>query len=490
MHLHRFTFYLLIFSILFVSVEAFISVWKSHYTFGLYSMNMLAPAISFMVLVFVIRKQIGTSKRFWVIIAIGVACEWIAQTIWGSYEWVWSMEAPEIGIADLFWYSNSFLYLIALYVRLKNSGERTRHLLDSAILLISISVISWGYLVKPAYYGNDDLDFFTLGVDLFYPVTSVLRFFILVVWLLNGERRFNSKTLLFLMGGFVCYVFGDLLYVFLIDVHHMDSLATWIDPFWASASFCLALAGLYSLNPASRPILTGDTRSVRILRFSVPYIGLLLFVGLFSAGQPLNSIFLAGITSIVVLIFVRQVMFLLDREKLLEQLKHALERSEYLASYDSLTGLLNRRTFEQELTIMLSSAAVRQEQVAVLFFDLDKFKIVNDLYGHHTGDLLLQAVAEHMTLLQHEGMRCARFGGDEFVISITTPSEWIGRLDEITGIIIQGIPQRFELEGNVIYTSLSVGIAVFPDHALNVTDLIKRADQNMYLAKRGASFSL
>lgn len=491
MRLYRFAFYLLLLSILFVFVQTSMSVWESHYSNVLYIMNMLAPVISLTVLILVIRQQNGASKRFWLIIAIAIACELIAQTIWGAYGWLWSTEAPEIGIADLFWISTSFLYLIALYFWLENSGEKIRYLFDSAILLVSLSVISWEYLMKPIYYGNTGLDFITLSVDLIYPVTSLLMIFTMAVWLLNGERRLNSKALAFLVVGFFCYLCGDSLYVFLIDVHHMESLETWIDPFWSSTSLCMALAGIYSLQPATRPITIVETRSFRVVRFSVPYIGVFLFVGIQIGSQRLNGIIVAGLTITVLLILIRQVMFLLDREKILDQLKQALERSEYLASYDSLTGLLNRRMFEQELVESLSFAVEKQERVAVLFFDLDKFKSVNDRYGHRTGDLLLQAVGERINQLQHQGMHCARLGGDEFAVSIAIPKGGISRLDEIAGIIVRDISQTFDLEENSINISPSIGIAIFPDHALNVTDLIKRADQAMYLAKRdgGGGFS-
>ncbi len=484
MSLHRLTICLLVFAILFVSVQTTVAVWESRYTFDLYIMNMMAPALSLMVLILVVRKHSGESKRFWAIIAIAVACELTAQTIWGSYEWIWSTEAPEIGVADLFWVSQSFLYIIAFYIWLESSVEKTRYLFDSAILLVSLSVISWEFLMKPAYYGTQDWDFFTLSVDLIYPMTSLLMIYTVTVWLLNGEQRLNINALVSLAAGSFCYVFGDSLYVFLIDVHQLEALEPWIDPFWTSSSFCMALAGLYSLHPVSRQTKIAESSLGRIVRFSVPYIGLLLLVGLLIFGQRINETIIAGLTLTVVMILIRQVMFLLEREKLLDQLKQALARSEHLANYDCLTGLLNRRTFEKELVATLASAAVKQERVAVLYFDLDKFKKINDLHGHRTGDLMLQAVAERIIPLQSEVVSCARLGGDEFAVSIVISSETI-RLDQFAGIIVREISKPFELEEHVIHTSSSVGIAVFPDHALNLTDLIKKADQAMYLAKRG-----
>jgi len=154
----------------------------------------------------------------------------------------------------------------------------------------------------------------------------------------------------------------------------------------------------------------------------------------------------------------------------------------YLAERDSLTGLFNRHRFNEELARMIADAARNQSRLALLFFDLDDFKYINDTFGHRAGDAMLIRVAGEIGGQVRRNEIFSRLGGDEFAILVPDVSDEVLRLlaDRITRMIAT---VRFQYEGQSLRLTSSVGIAVFPDHADNMEDLIARADTAMYQAK-------
>ena len=154
----------------------------------------------------------------------------------------------------------------------------------------------------------------------------------------------------------------------------------------------------------------------------------------------------------------------------------------YLAERDALTGLYNRHRFNDELARMIADAQRHDSRVALLFFDLDDFKYINDTFGHRAGDAMLIRVAGEIGGQVRRNEIFSRLGGDEFAILVPDVSDEVLRMlaDRITHLIAS---VRFQYEGQSLRLTSSVGIAVFPDHADNAEDLIARADTAMYQAK-------
>jgi len=154
----------------------------------------------------------------------------------------------------------------------------------------------------------------------------------------------------------------------------------------------------------------------------------------------------------------------------------------YLAERDSLTGLYNRHRFNEELARMIADAERHRARVALLFFDLDDFKYINDTFGHRAGDAMLIRVAGEVAGQVRRNEIFSRLGGDEFAILVPDISDEMLRVlaDRITRSIAM---VRFQFEGQSLRLTSSIGITVFPDHADNAEDLIARADTAMYQAK-------
>ncbi|WP_239433011.1 sensor domain-containing protein [Sporosarcina sp. ACRSL] len=153
---------------------------------------------------------------------------------------------------------------------------------------------------------------------------------------------------------------------------------------------------------------------------------------------------------------------------------------EHMAYYDSLTGLPNRRNFQETLEKKITSAS-EDSPFAIMFLDLDRFKNVNDTLGHHVGDQLLIAVGERLRDCVQDEEAVGRLSGDEFVILVDS-----GDSDELTALasqIVNYLSQPYFFEKQEIFVAPSIGIALFPNDGADYSMLLRNADTAMYLAK-------
>ena len=178
-----------------------------------------------------------------------------------------------------------------------------------------------------------------------------------------------------------------------------------------------------------------------------------------------------------------------EKQRLIAQLEQEKTRALALASQDHLTGLANRRMFQEMAATELRRARRSRNLYALLFFDLDRFKLINDTLGHGVGDQLLKAVAARLRAAVREYDLVARLGGDEFVVLLSeVPSEEF--VAQLAGKLVQGLSAVYpDLDGLDVETSPSVGIALYPRDGQNLDALLLHADQAMYSVKaRGRGF--
>lgn len=154
----------------------------------------------------------------------------------------------------------------------------------------------------------------------------------------------------------------------------------------------------------------------------------------------------------------------------------------HMAYHDALTSLPNRILFQNRLEVAILHAKQNARAVAIMILDLDNFKIINDSLGHHTGDLLLKAVAERLMQCVRKSDTIARMGGDEFMIILHEIMQ-IQDAALIAQKILRTLYQPFQFNGHEIYTSASIGISLYPQDANDTEGLIKHADIAMYLSK-------
>jgi diguanylate cyclase (GGDEF)-like protein len=168
--------------------------------------------------------------------------------------------------------------------------------------------------------------------------------------------------------------------------------------------------------------------------------------------------------------------------RILQQRERADDRVRHIAFHDDLTALPNRLMLHQRLDQALSRHRRTRSQLAILFMDLDRFKVINDSLGHEVGDLLLRQVADRLRAQSREGDTVARVGGDEFVVLIEN-GENLRDISACASRLVEGLGAPYLLGKNECRVTLSLGISVFPSDGDDSEALLKAADVAMYRAK-------
>ena len=184
-----------------------------------------------------------------------------------------------------------------------------------------------------------------------------------------------------------------------------------------------------------------------------------------------------------VLTFVsRQIAVALERKRAEEQIRR-------LAYHDALTGLPNRLLFEDRLDVALAQARRAEQRVAVLFLDLDHFKLINDSLGHRGGDRVLRVLGERLAATVREGDTVARLGGDEFALVLSG----LERTDDVGSIaqrLLDSVRLPVEVDGRELWATASLGASLYPEDGEDGEALVKHADSAMYRAKEQGRDSL
>ncbi|MFZ3102687.1 MAG: EAL domain-containing protein [Desulfitobacteriaceae bacterium] len=196
-----------------------------------------------------------------------------------------------------------------------------------------------------------------------------------------------------------------------------------------------------------------------------------------------NNFVIVGALSVTVLLISLGLGYLTDKlRKQQIKLENAYDAMEYNAHHDQLTGLPNRRLFEDRLFTAIARANRKKNKVALMFVDLDRLKNINDTMGHYCGDLLIKGVAERLSGSIREADTLCRWGGDEFTIILDN----LNQLEEVVTVanrIIFSFQEPFLIQDTEINSTVSVGISIYPDDGKNIDDLTKHADSALYKAK-------
>ena len=167
----------------------------------------------------------------------------------------------------------------------------------------------------------------------------------------------------------------------------------------------------------------------------------------------------------------------------ISDLRAAEDRLSWAAEHDQLTGLANRVRLERHLARTLKRVSATDELAGLLYCDLDRFKPINDRYGHAAGDAVLTAVAERLTSTLRDHDLACRFGGDEFVVLINRINE-ASTLDRIADRIERTVAEPISVSGAVVTVGVSIGAVVLDDGTIDAETALQRADQFMYAVKQ------
>lgn len=170
-----------------------------------------------------------------------------------------------------------------------------------------------------------------------------------------------------------------------------------------------------------------------------------------------------------------------QRKRIEEELRASKEHHKAIANIDSLTGLPNRRRFQEYLAELIGRNDLAGARFHLALFDMDSFKEINDSFGHDAGDLLLKTVALRLGALEDDRLFIARLGGDEFGLILDSSTD--AEAQTFFESVLDRIRAPLEIEASTRRCSASMGVAVFPEHATDATGLFKAADMSLYHAK-------
>jgi diguanylate cyclase (GGDEF)-like protein len=359
-----------------------------------------------------------------------------------------------------------------------------RHWAWSWIALALHAGAGAGALVLGTWRPIDDPARFSLA--LIAGVAGYLQ----IAWLLLGTaelttgRQFDQRATRWLIAG--VSVAGALLVVaYAGDASRSDLLFT-LRVTVRRAAVCIAfLVGGVAISRAPR-IARGIGRRVVMAAFFGLGVQQLhfLIVSWTPAQRPAYAVYLASLAFVDMVLYVGLAMglviWLLEEER--QATMDAAAKIERIAYHDSLTGLPNRQLFLNQLGMALHHARRNSTMSAVLFLDLDRFKVVNDSLGHAAGDLLLQTVAERIRTAVRGEDSVTRLGGDEFAV---LAAEVYGPEDAklLAERIMTAVKRPIMVEGQELFVTTSLGISLFPIDATEPEDLLKTADAAMYRAK-------
>ncbi len=486
--------------------------------------HMLAVAL----LLLAARKSMSLSRRLglgWGILAFAQLIYGLGEISWGILELGYRQD-PFPSIADAFYLAYYPLFLLGIHLfptRRLSKINWLKSMLDMSIMILASALGFWIFLIGPLVQAGTTEPLTTQLLSVAYPAGDLLLIWAALVMLYRRPQGIDRIALAFLIASVSSMVITDCLFSYqsISETYISGSL---VDLGWLSALLCAGLAGAWQFTH-TRPVLstenTGSSEPARksILETSLPYLPYIWVAAAYSLlvintehQFPINHTALTlSIGGIIMLVVLRQILTLIENGRLFSELHVAnarmqnqtleldqankelqaeisirLRAEEQLmhdALHDALTGLPNRVLFIDRLSHSIEYTKRHEEyKFAVLFLDLDKFKVINDSLGHAIGDQLLIAIAQRLRFCVRSTDVTARLGGDEFVILLEDTKDQASVV-----ITLERIRERlcapFSLEGHKVFVSASIGV-VLSDLTYTAADEVMRdADIAMYQAK-------
>jgi diguanylate cyclase (GGDEF)-like protein len=409
---------------------------------------------------------------------LGAACLcWLCGEAAWFYLEVLRESDPFPSVADGFYlafYPLAFLGLRAVPVRAPRQRDALVLMFDILTVAVAGLMVLWYLVIGPTITDSGG-SWLATTLAVAYPLGDLILVVGLARVLLRQPGTGAERPLRLALAGIACLVIADVAFAYL-DLGGNYDAGTLPDAFWAFAFLGITLAALH-MRGDRRPTMDVHVERARLTVF--PFAGVLVGLGVLALqaanprpGALVPLIAFAAILGVVLVC--RQGILQRDHERAMTELEH-------LASSDPLTGLSNRRHFFAVGADRAARAVARGETVAVLVCDIDDFKLVNDVYGHATGDAVLVALARRCRQAARSSDIAARIGGDEFALLLIgcTPE----RAREIADSV-RNVP-LVDDDHAAITAHVSVGIAV-SDTSSDLDCLLREADDTLYDTKREA----
>lgn len=456
--------------------------------------------------------------------AIGLALLFLAagDITWGILEVVLEQE-PFPSLADLFYLAYYPFFLTGAFLltdKETTAGERINKVIDISIVMIAAILIFWNFFMAPIMISNISQPLLDQAILLAYPVGDLVLFGALTLIIFSGSNKQDRNAIYLLSASLVITIVTDSIYTYqaLLETYISGGF---LDNGWVASTLLVGLAGVsqmranQSTNNGNLPTQNGYSGKLKTISPFLPYIWLvgayILLVrgGLTHLPMEFSTLSLA-VGIIIGFVLVRQIITLRENkimnERLISMDKYQLQAKEleeantelsseiarrrqaekklsYDALHDAMTGLANRTLFLDRLGQAIEYARRHDgRSFAILFIDLDEFKVVNDSLGHLVGDQLLISISKRLMEVMRSSDTVARFGGDEFEILLDTPDKNIPIIT-VVDKIQKAIQTPFDLDGHEVHITASIGVITNVKRYDHPEELLRDADIAMYQAK-------
>lgn len=420
-------------------------------------------------------RRAGGDRRAWQLLALGLACWYAGDLFWDSYAFL-GRERPAVSIADV-WYLAGYPALaagIGRMVACRAPGEHREGLLDGLAFAAAAVVASWQFLIVPNTEGASLGQAVVWGA---YPIGDLLLL-AAASWLVLTPGRRGTPTAM-VVAFLVVTLVADVAYM-VIPLHWPGASLAPFDAVYLLSYVTLALAATHpdadelteAAPPSSHRMHPARVVLLGVALVTAPFMAVVSTKGESVGGEALLVVASVACAAIVLARFTIAVR---QREAAHEELARR-------ASRDELTGLHNRPVLMDRAARTLDHARSTGRMVGVLYVDIDRFKAVNDTWGHDVGDAVLRETARRLRAAVRDADTIARVGGDEFVVVLQDVSG-VAEVEAAAERIRELLAAPLEV-GNVTATlSASVGVTIGPG-ASEVERLLRDADVAMYRAKQ------
>lgn len=446
------------------------------------------------ILLWRVSIRIKTNERiFWKWMTIGAICYLIAETIYRIYEWSSQTEPSFPNWSDVFYIAHSLMYIASLlYIIMQQRKQIAmwQALFDALIVTCVTMAYSWIYIIQPIIRLEEKVLY--VAVLVAYPFLDlVMLFLLLLLFFVTNVRRIWLWNIV----GVGLFVFTDTIY-FIQMMQWNDVYSSWLDPLWMMSLLMISFSSYDAKEGELSFQKEEQSFHIKVLFPYISFLTLMWMPFIYLGDQIVITCFAFA----VVFIFIRQFMTLKENRQLVQQLQtlnndleqKVMKRTQeltqlneqltYAANHDFLTGLFNRRAFVTALEQSIAQANKQKHSMAVVFIDVDRFKQINDYFGHEIGDALIVQIGQWLKKQVRSTDIVARQGGDEFTI-IVTPIYHLHELQTIVEKMMTITEQPMTVKHLDVRITLSVGIAVYPFDGETSDTLMKHADIAMYRAK-------
>jgi diguanylate cyclase (GGDEF)-like protein len=425
----------------------------------LFELLVLASGIGILARVALVPAE----RLAWSMIGVG-ALAWAAGDIYWLVAFSDKTEVPYPSIADgLYLAFYPFVYVgVVLLVRARVRRFHASQWLDGLAAALIVAAVGIAVLLPSILASSEGATGAAVSTNLAYPLGDLLILGLTIALAgLMGWRP--GRAIGLLAAGCLTFALADTVYLFQVaSGSYADG--SLVDLFWPIG---MVFMGLAAWQPSTR-VRPGRLEgwSLMVLPAAVAFGAIALLIYDHYTRTAVWAVWLAS-AALVVCMARAGLTF---RENIAQ------------AVTDTLTGLPNRRVFHDRVEQAIQRARRQGERSAVMIMDLDRFKEVNDTLGHHCGDLLLEEIARRLRGALRESDTVARLGGDEFAVLLpSVPGA--DAAEHVAMELVAAISESIVVEGLSLDTEASIGIALFPDHGADVTELLQRADVAMYSAK-------